>query len=128
MQQGFMRGALMGMTVTAVVAIAVSMPGAQPASGGARPARIDGHPNLSGIWQTNNEANWDLQAHEARAGAVMQEGVYRDYDAEGKLVEEVTVAPPPSQLPVTLWLGPQAPHSVHNLDSRPTRLLRVELK
>ena len=76
MQQGFMRGALMGTTVAAVVAIAVSMPGAQPASGGARPALIDGHPNLSGIWQTNNEANWDLQAHEARAGAVMQEGVY----------------------------------------------------
>jgi len=59
---------------------------------------------------------------------VMQEGVYRDYDAEGRLVEEVKVAPPPSQFPMTLWLEPQAPHSVHNLDSRPTRLLRVELK
>ena len=59
---------------------------------------------------------------------VMQEGVYRDYDAAGRVVEEATVAAPASQFPMTLWLGPQAPHSVHNLDARPTRLLRVELK
>ena len=59
---------------------------------------------------------------------LMQEGTYRDYDAAGRVIEDVTVAPPLSQFPMTLWLGPQAPHSVHNLDSRATRLLRVELK
>ena len=59
---------------------------------------------------------------------LMQEGLYRDYDEDGRLIEEVTVAPPASQYPMTLWLGPQAPHAVHNLDSRPTRLLRIELK
>ncbi|MBI2189464.1 MAG: hypothetical protein HYU37_20395 [Acidobacteria bacterium] len=52
---------------------ATAGPGAGPAS---RPARIEGHPNLSGIWQANNEAHWDLQAHAARAGAVTQPGVY----------------------------------------------------
>jgi hypothetical protein len=36
----------------------------------------DGKPDFSGIWQANNEANWDLQAHSARAGMVMQAGVY----------------------------------------------------
>ena len=41
-----------------------------------RAARVGDRPNLSGIWQANNEAHWDLQAHEARAGAIMQEGVY----------------------------------------------------
>ena len=36
----------------------------------------DGKPDFSGIWQANNEAHWDLQAHEARPGAVTQPGVY----------------------------------------------------
>ena len=36
----------------------------------------DGRPDFSGIWQANNEANWDLQAHEARPGAVTQQGIY----------------------------------------------------
>jgi len=59
---------------------------------------------------------------------LMQEGIYRDYDSEGRLIEAVDTAPPPAQFPMTLWLEPQAPHAVHNLDSRPTRLLRIELK
>jgi hypothetical protein len=75
MRNGFIRGAMVGMTVAAVV-VFIALSGARPTSQGTRPARIDGRPNLSGIWQTNNEANWDLQAHEARAGAVMQPGVY----------------------------------------------------
>jgi hypothetical protein len=37
---------------------------------------VDGKPNFNGIWQANNEANWDLQAHEPRAGMVTQPGVY----------------------------------------------------
>jgi hypothetical protein len=59
---------------------------------------------------------------------LMQEGIYRDYDAKGGLAEEVKQAPPASKFPMTLWLGPQAPHAVHNLDPKPTRLLRIELK
>src|SRR5258708_36376808 len=45
----------------------------------AAPARIEGKPNLSGIWQANNEANWDLQAHAALPAAVTQSGAY-SYD------------------------------------------------
>jgi hypothetical protein len=59
---------------------------------------------------------------------LMQEGIYRDYDGNGRLLEEVATAPPASQFPMILWLGPQGPHAVHNLDSKPTRLLRIELK
>ena len=36
----------------------------------------DGRPNFNGVWQANNEAHWDLEAHEARSGMVMQQGVY----------------------------------------------------
>jgi hypothetical protein len=36
----------------------------------------DGKPDFSGIWQALNEAHWDLEAHEARPGAVTQPGVY----------------------------------------------------
>jgi hypothetical protein len=75
MRDGFIAGAIAGITMTAAVT-AIAVASAQPPSRGTRPSRIDDRPNLTGIWQTNNEANWDLQAHEARAGAVMQPGTY----------------------------------------------------
>jgi hypothetical protein len=34
---------------------------------GARPARIAGQPNINGIWQAMNSANWNLEAHSAEA-------------------------------------------------------------
>ena len=35
---------------------------------------LDGHPDLSGIWQTMSTANWDLQDHPAAAGPFFQLG------------------------------------------------------
>jgi hypothetical protein len=61
--------------IGALITASVTQSPGPPASG-TRAARIDGHPNFSGIWQANNEAHWDVQAHEARAGAVTQPGVY----------------------------------------------------
>src|SRR6202162_5629762 len=34
------------------------------------PRTPDGKPNLNGIWQANNTANWDLQGHAAQAGPI----------------------------------------------------------
>jgi hypothetical protein len=34
----------------------------------------DGHPNLNGIWQAMNTANWDLEGHAARPGLVVALG------------------------------------------------------
>ena len=71
--------ALVAATVGAVIAVAVTGTAGQGQvqDSTARPARTpDGKPNFDGVWQANNEAHWDLEAHEARAGMVMQQGVY----------------------------------------------------
>jgi hypothetical protein len=61
----------------AIVSMSITRTSAQaPAAPAARPARVGGKPNFSGIWEANNEANWDLQAHAALAAAVTQPGVY----------------------------------------------------
>ena len=50
---------------------------AEQAGGTVRTARAaSGKPDFGGVWQTLNEAHWDLQAHEARAAIVTQPGVY----------------------------------------------------
>jgi hypothetical protein len=63
---------------SAAVATAFLLLAAFPASG-QRPAykaprTADGHPNLNGIWQAMNTANWDLEAHAARLGLVVALG------------------------------------------------------
>ncbi len=38
------------------------------------PRMPDGHPNLNGIWQAMNTADWDLEAHAASASPVVEMG------------------------------------------------------
>src|SRR5262245_48120321 len=40
------------------------------------PRTPDGKPDLNGIWQANNEANYDLQAHMARPAMALRAGPY----------------------------------------------------
>jgi hypothetical protein len=69
---------LISALVGAGIAMSVTRSSGQSTS---RPARTaDDKPNFNGIWQANNEAHWDLQAHEARPGAVTQPGVYPSYE------------------------------------------------
>jgi hypothetical protein len=38
------------------------------------PRGPDGHPNLNGVWQAMNSANWDLAGHSAQAGQIVALG------------------------------------------------------
>jgi hypothetical protein len=68
--------------VALAVAVVVSIAGLYtlfvPLSGQSQPNRqarlADGKPNLNGIWQVMNTANWDIQTHEAKAGPVVSLG------------------------------------------------------
>src|SRR5262245_1394177 len=51
----------------AALALAVAPLDAQPAAAG-------GKPDLGGIWQVLNTANWDIQGHAAAAGPLPQLG------------------------------------------------------
>ena len=73
-----MRNSIIGATVVvaAAVALAACQPSdvatqQEPATEPAQPAtdenRIAGRPNLKGIWQANNSAYWNLEAHSAEA-------------------------------------------------------------
>ena len=64
--------AIAAAAVGAVISVSVSRTSGQAV----RAVRVGGKPNFSGIWQANNEANWDLQAHAALPGAVTQPGIF----------------------------------------------------
>src|SRR6266567_8230885 len=66
--------AIAAAAVGAVVSMSITRTSGQAPVG--RLATVAGKPNFSGIWQANNEANWDLQAHAALPAAVTQPGIY----------------------------------------------------
>jgi hypothetical protein len=49
---------------------------AWPMASAQAPRSAAGHPNLSGIWQAINEANWDLEGHNARPSPVVAMGAW----------------------------------------------------
>jgi hypothetical protein len=71
-----MRNLLMAAVALALGAsLAAQAPAQAPAA--YRPARLaDGHPDLNGIWQALNEANWDVEPHMARAALQLRPGPY----------------------------------------------------
>src|SRR5262245_64896244 len=61
-------------TAPATPAAAAAKPSAATAY--RAPRTPDGRPNLSGIWQAMNEAEYDIQAHDARPGPLVVMGAW----------------------------------------------------
>src|ERR1700722_9281068 len=57
---------------TALAFLAMSAAAQTPAYKATRTA--DGAPNLNGIWQALNTANWDIRGHAAQAGPILSLG------------------------------------------------------
>jgi hypothetical protein len=63
--------------VAAIAASAVTMVSFSSVEGQTRTPglpRVNGKPDLNGLWQAVNTANWDIQAHSARAALAMRPG------------------------------------------------------
>ncbi len=60
------------------------------------PRLPDGKPDLNGIWQTMNEANYDLEGHTARAAMALRPGPYGPVPAAPVLALGAVGAVPPS--------------------------------
>jgi hypothetical protein len=89
---------LIGASAAAIVA-AVLFQGA-PLSGQAtnsyRPPRLaDGKPDLNGIWQALNEANYDIEAHMARPALAVRPGPYGPVPAASVLALGAVGSVPP---------------------------------
>jgi hypothetical protein len=61
-----------------------------------RAPRIDGKPDLNGIWQSMNEANYDLEGHNARAALALRPGPYGPVPAAPVLAFGAVGSVPPS--------------------------------
>ena len=65
-----------GAAFAAFVSLAVTPVSGQQAPAYRAPRGADGHPDLNGIWQALNEANWDLEMHMARPALQTRPGPY----------------------------------------------------
>jgi hypothetical protein len=60
---------------------------------------------------------------------VMEGGDFLDRDGDGNVIFDSRKLPSPPKLPMAIWQGPEALHSVENLSKTiPIRLIRVEIK
>jgi hypothetical protein len=76
--------------IIAVGVVAVLVWAALPTEGQSRyhaPRTADGKPDLNGLWQALNTANWDIQDHAARQGPLVSLGAAFSVPEGGGIVE-----------------------------------------
>jgi hypothetical protein len=78
--------------LTAIIAIGIAPLAGQTYRA---PRTPDGKPDLNGIWQALNEANYDLEGHEARPAMALRKGPYGPVPAAGVLALGAVGAVPP---------------------------------
>jgi hypothetical protein len=71
-----LRGGLIACTLGLGISALVAPLGGQQAPGYKAPRAADGHPDLNGIWQALNSANYDIEPHVARAAMQLRPGPY----------------------------------------------------
>ena len=84
-----------GAAVTAVISFAIAPLSGQQAPGYRPPRGPDGHPDLNGIWQALNEANWDIEMHMARPALQTRPGPYGPVPAPPVLALGAVASVPP---------------------------------
>ena len=79
-------------SILSAVALISSVPACSGQTIGLKmPRASDGKPDLSGIWQALNTANWDLQAHASAPGAVASLGAIGGVPPGESVVEGGTI-------------------------------------